>query len=154
MELDGLIAAVHSFNGEDAFRARLTPDQWRTFGQYLTPHKIRTGDLLARQGDSERAMYFVSDGSLQVFVTGAPSASRIGIVRAGAVVGESGLFADVPRHANAEAMTPCTVWSLRGPRLDELAQRSPQLAVLIVRALAGVMAVRLRAHIGQQQPMV
>ena len=43
-----------------------------------------------------------------------------------------------------EAMTASTVFALRGPRLEELAQRSPALALELIRAAGGVMAVRMR----------
>ena len=96
-------------------------------------------------------MYFLAQGTLQVFVTGgAPGSSRIAILRAGSVVGEPGLFGDGPRMANVEAMTACVVWALRGPRLEELAQRSPALALEMLRAAGGVLAVRMRANHAKQ----
>ena len=127
--------------------------QWRIIAPYLTRHDIRAGDLLIKQGDTDRTMYFLSQGTLQVFVTGGPPGSnRIAILRAGSVVGEPGLFSDGPRMANVEAMTACKVWALRGPRLEELSQRSPALALELVRAAGGVMAVRMRANLGRQVP--
>jgi CRP-like cAMP-binding protein len=55
--------------------------------------------------------------------------------------------------ANVEAMTPCIVWALRGPRLEELAQRTPALALELVRAAGSVMALRMRANITRQTPI-
>ena len=153
MEFHNLVQAIQTLNAEDAFRPRLTPDQWRNVTPYLTRHDIRAGDLLIKQGDSDRTMYFLGQGSLQVFVTGGPPGSnRIAILRAGSVVGEPGLFNDGPRMANVEAMTPCAVWALRGPRLEELSQRAPALALELLRAAGGVMAVRMRAHLHRQIP--
>jgi len=68
------------------------------------------------------------------------------------VVGEPGLFGDSPRMANVEAMTPCVVFALRGPRLEELAQRLPALALELLRAAGGVMATRMRANLAKQTP--
>ena len=117
MDIAPLVQAMQTLNAEDAFRARLTLDQWRVIAPYLTRHEIRAGDLLIKQGDADRSMYFLAQGSLQVFVTGGvPGSSRIAILRAGSVVGEPGLFNDGPRMANVEAMTACEVWALRGPR--------------------------------------
>ena len=153
MELNDLVQAIQTLNAEDAFRARLSLDQWRVIAPYLTRHDIRAGDLLIKQGDADRSMYFLGQGSLQVFVTGGPPGSnRIAILRAGAVIGEPGLFTDGPRMANVEAMTPCQVWALRGPRLEELAQRSPALALELLRAAGGVMAIRMRANLAKQTP--
>ncbi len=153
MEFNELVQAVQTLNVEDAFRPRFSLDQWRTVAPYLTPHEIRMGDLLIKQGDSDRSMYFLGRGSLQVFVTGGPPGShRVVILRSGAVVGELGIFVDGPRTANVEAMTPCVVWALRGPRLEELAQRQPALALELVRAAGAVMAVRLRGFLQTQTP--
>ena len=130
MDIAPLVQAMQTLNAEDAFRARLTLDQWRVIAPYLTRHEIRAGDLLIKQGDADRSMYFLAQGSLQVFVTGGvPGSSRIAILRAGSVVGEPGLFNDGPRMANVEAMTACEEWALRGPRLAEVSQRSPALVL-------------------------
>lgn len=153
MDIAPLVQAMQTLNAEDAFRPRLTADQWRVIAPFLTRHEIRAGDLLVKQGDADRTMYFLEQGSLQIFVTGGPPGSnRIAILRAGSVVGEPGLFGDSPRMANVEAMTPCTVWALRGPRLEELAQRQPALVLELLRTAGGVMATRMRANLAKQIP--
>jgi len=154
MEIDSLVHAMQSLNTDDALRARLSLEQWRTIAPYLGRHEIRAGDLLIKQGDADRSMYFIAQGSMQIFVSGgAPGSHRVAILRAGSVVGEPGLFGDSPRMANVEAMTPCTVWALRGPRMEELAQRSPALALELLRAAGAVMAVRMRANLARQIPI-
>ena len=154
MEIDDLVTAVQTLNAEDAFRARLSLENWRVLAPYLARYEIRAGDLLIKQGDGDRAMYFIAQGSMQVFVTGGPPGShRVAILRAGSVVGEAGLFGDTPRTANVEAMTPCVVWALRGPRMEELAQRSPALALELLRAAGAVMATRFRATLARQAPI-
>ncbi len=154
MDINALVQAVQSLNAEDALRVRLNLEQWRILSQYLTRHEIRAGDLLIKQGDSDRTMYLLEQGSLQVFATGgAPGANRIAILRAGSAVGEPGMFSDGPRTANVEAMTPCVVWALRGPRFEELAQRLPAIAIEVLRAAGGVMAARLRANLARQVPV-
>ena len=154
MDFSELVQAIQTLNTEDAFRARLSLEQWRTIGPYFTQHEIRSGDLLVKQGDTDRSMYFLGRGSLQVFMTGGPPGSnKVAILRPGSVVGEPGIFHDGPRLANVEAMTPCIVFALRGPRLEELAQRSPPLALELVRAAGGVMATRMRANMTKQLPI-
>lgn len=153
MDFEALVQAIQTLNAEDAFRARLSADQWRSVAPFFTRHEIRAGDLLIKQGELDRAMYLLGQGSMQVFATGGPPGSnRIAILRAGAIIGEPGLFSDGPRLANVEAVTPCVVWALRGPRLEELAQRLPALALELVRAAAGVMAIRMRANLAKQTP--
>ena len=128
-------------------------EQWRTIAPYLTRHEVRAGDLLIKQGDDERTLYFLAQGNLQVFVTGGlPGSQRIAILRSGSVVGEPGIFGASPRMANVQAMTPCVVHALRGPRLEELAQRSPALALELLRSAGAVMAARMRANLANQTP--
>jgi CRP/FNR family cyclic AMP-dependent transcriptional regulator len=155
VEMDGneLIQAIQTLNSEDAFRPRLDAQQWRTFVQYLTRHELRAGDLLVKQGDHDRTVYFLGQGSLQVFVSGAaPGASRIAILRPGAICGEPGMFADGPRLANVEAMTPCVVFALRLPRFEELVARVAPVAVEVLRAAGAVVTLRMRANLTRQVP--
>ena len=153
MDFEALVQAIQTLNAEDAFRPRLGADQWRQVAPFFTRHEIRAGDLLVKQGELDRAMYLLGQGSMQVFATGGPPGSnRIAILRAGSIIGEPGLFSDGPRMANVEAVTPCTVWALRGPRLEDLALRLPALALELVRAAAGVMAIRMRANVAKQTP--
>jgi len=151
---DDLLKAIQSLNAEDAFRPRLDPGQWRTFLQYLTRQEVRAGELLLKQDDLDRTVYFVGQGMLVVYATGgAPGADKIGILRAGAMVGEPGLFADGARTATVEALTPAVVWALRLPRFEELCARIPVIAVEILRAAGSVMAWRMRANMARQTPM-
>jgi CRP-like cAMP-binding protein len=153
MDFNDLVHAMQTLNADDAFRPRLLLDQWRAISPYLTRHSIRAGDLLMKQGDTDRTVYFLGQGSLQVFVTGgAPGSNRVAILRAGSVVGEPGLFSDGARMANVEAMTPCEVWALRGPRLEELSQRLPALALELIRAAGSVMSTRMRNNMLRQVP--
>ena len=155
MEVNELVQAIQTLNAEDAFRARLTLDHWKILTPYLSRHEIRSGDLLIKQGDTDRSLYFLSQGTLQVFVSGGvPGSSKIAILRAGSIVGEPGLFVDGPRMANVEAMTPCVVWALRGPRLEELATRLPAIALELLRAAGGVMAIRMRATLQRHTPFI
>jgi len=152
MDIQPLYDAIHSLNAPDAFKPRLSFDQWRILQSFLTRHELRAGDLLLKQGDHDRTLYILESGTLQVFVNQPkPGQSRLSILRAGSVVGEAGLFSDQPRMANCEAMTACNVWALQVTRLEELTARNPALTLELVRAAAAVMGVRMRANIEHGQ---
>jgi CRP/FNR family cyclic AMP-dependent transcriptional regulator len=155
MDITTLVQAVQTLNAADAFKAGLGASHWQTLAPYLARHSLRAGDLLIRQGDSDRNAYLLEQGNLQVFVTGGPPGrQRIAILRPGSLVGEASLFAEVPRSANVEAMTPCTVWALSAARLEELCARAPALALQIMRAAGAVLAVRMRDNLVRGVPLI
>lgn len=153
MDAGELILAIQTLNTEDAFRPRLDAAQWRLFTQYLTRHELKSGQSLVTQGERDRTVYILGQGSLQVHVSGGePGASRIGILRPGAICGEPGLFADTPRMAHVEAMTNCVVFALRLPRFEEMAARTPALALEVLRAAGAVMVQRARINLTRREP--
>jgi CRP-like cAMP-binding protein len=155
MDITTLVQAVQTLNAADAFKAGLGASHWQTLAPYLARHGLRAGDLLIRQGDSDRSAYLLEQGNLQVFITGAPPGrQRIAILRPGSLVGEAALFAEVPRSANVEAMTPCTVWALSVARLEELSARAPALALQITRAAGAVLAMRMRDNLERGAPLI
>lgn len=154
MDIAALFEVMQSLNAEDAFKSRLTLDQWRGIQPFMARAEYRAGDFLIRQGEVDRSMYFLERGTLQVFTNSRiPDGGRLSILRAGSVVGEVGLFSDQPRMANVEAMTPCVMWILSGPRFDELAARNPSVALELARSIASVMGRRMRANIERGQAM-
>ncbi len=152
-EFDGLVDSIKTLNAEDGFRPRLDATQWRTLAGYMTRHTLKAGDLLIKQGETDRAMYLLGSGTCSVYVDGAKPGSKVALLRPGSMCGEPSLFAEGPRTANVEAMTPIQFWALRLPRLEELSLRVPPLALEIIRAAGAVMAVRMRAAMARQQPM-
>jgi len=154
MDITALVHAIESLKAEDALPLRLTPPQWARLGPCMERRELRTGDLLIRRGDRERVAYLLQEGSLQVFVSGGPPGShRIARLRAGAIVGEPGLFIDAARMASVEAMAPCVLWGLHSDKLDTLAADEPKTVLALMHAAGCVMAVRMRANLERGIPM-
>ena len=149
-----LVAAIQTLNTVDAFHPRFSHDQWRMVLAYLTRHELAAGRQFIRQGDTERTMYLLESGSLTVFVS-SPKAvgQKLAILRAGSIVGEPAMFGDNPRMANVETMTPCVLWELSGPRLEEMCVSKPALALEFLRACGAVMSARMRANLESGQPI-
>jgi len=154
MDITALVHAVEQLRAEDAFPLRLAMPSWQRLAPCMERRELATGDLLIRRGDRERVAYLLQEGSLQVFVSGGPPGShRIARLRAGAIVGEPGLFIDAPRMASVEAMTPCVLWALKSDKLDALAVDEPKIVLALVHAAGCVMAVRMRANLERGIPM-
>jgi CRP/FNR family transcriptional regulator, cyclic AMP receptor protein len=147
MSLHALQSAIFSLNTPDAFKPRLNSEQWGIFAAYLTRQEVKSGELLVKQGELDRTLYLLESGTLQVYLSAPKPGVRLSILRAGAVVGEAGLFSNQPRMANVAAVGPCVVWALLGSRYEEMAARSPALALELVRAAALLMGVRMRANL-------
>jgi CRP/FNR family transcriptional regulator, cyclic AMP receptor protein len=146
MDITRLVQAVQGSRADDGFDAGLDITQWQQLAEHMGRRSLRAGELLIAQGDEDRCAYLLEQGNLQVFVSGGlPGSQRIAVLRPGALVGERALFAALPRFANVEAMTPCVVWSLDLPGLEQLCLRTPELALTLLRAAGRVMAVRARA---------
>ena len=155
MDITTLVHAVQTLNAVDAFKVGLGAQHWQALEPYLARHNLRAGDLLIRQGDADRSAYLLEQGNLQVFITsGPPGRHRIAILRPGSLVGESSLFAEVPRSANVEAMTPCVVWALSQARLEELCTEAPWLALQVTRAAGAVLAFRMRDNLVRGVPLI
>jgi CRP/FNR family cyclic AMP-dependent transcriptional regulator len=154
MNVANLVQAIHTLNAYDAFRPRLSQENWRVIGSFLIRREMKNGEVLIYQGDSDRTMYFVESGTLQVYVQGtATSAAKIALLRSGAIVGEPALFGETVRMAQVDAISPCVVWALSRPRLDQLLAAQPELAYEILRASGAVMAERMRGTLERGTPM-
>ena len=154
MNVMQLVQAIHTLNAYDAFRPRFSPENWRVVGSYLIRREMKSGDVLIFQGDSDRSMYFVEAGTLQVYVRGtATQAAKLALLRAGAIVGEPALFGDTVRMAQVDAISPSVVWALTRPRLDEMLATHPELAYEILRASGAVMAERMRGTLERGTPV-
>lgn len=153
MAVETLLQAIQTLNADDAFRARLDMGQWRQLAAFMQQFKLRAGDTLIRFRDMDRVMYLLESGTLQVYVPDAGPARRpVAILRPGAVVGEPVLFAETPRMAQVEAMSPSVLWGLTRNRFDEFAQRQPEMAIEFLRAAGAVMAERMRANLERGMP--
>jgi CRP-like cAMP-binding protein len=154
MDITALVRAIENQKAEDAFPLRLAAPQWQRLGQAMERRELGTGEMLIRRGDRERCAYLLEAGTLQVFVSGGPPGThRIARLRAGAIVGEPGLFIDAPRMASVEGMTSCVLWALTHDKLDALARDEPKIMLALLHAAGCVMAVRMRANLERGIPM-
>lgn len=145
MNVEQLVQAIQTLNVYDAFRPRFSAENWRVVGAYLIRREIRSGGALIRQGESDRTMYILEAGALQVYRRGdATPSAKIALLRAGAIVGEPALFGDAVRMAQVDAISVSIAWALTRPRLDEMLAGHPELAYEILRASGAVMAERMR----------
>ncbi len=100
---------------------------------------VAEGETVVREGDHDRAMYFVVSGRGRVVRDGL----EIGRVARGDHFGELALVAKRPRAASIIAETWLDLARLSVARYSELAEREPALALDLLQALLGSVAERL-----------
>jgi CRP-like cAMP-binding protein len=63
------------------------------------------GELMLRQGDASDSALLITQGEVDVLVDASPGPIQLGQLSTGALIGEIGVFADLPRTANVRAWT-------------------------------------------------
>jgi CRP-like cAMP-binding protein len=123
---------------------------WRELFSFAQPVRVRAGDLLIRSGDTERALFFLVSGSLDIVRSiGDNSLGRVAAVLPGSVVGELGFFDGRPRSAKVWATAESIVLRLDHEAYRRYLAAQPARAAELMFALGRLMAIRLRRTILQ-----
>ena len=123
---------------------------WRELFSFAQPVQVRAGELLIRSGTTERALFFVTSGSLDIVRSiGDTSLGRVAAVLPGSVVGELGFFDGRPRTAKVWATVESMVLRLDDEGYRRYLAAHPVRAAELMFALGRLMALRLRRTIMQ-----
>ena len=118
---------------------------WKTLFSYATRIGISSGDVVIRKDASERALYFLVSGVLEVTdVLGNQSLGPIAKIHPGSVVGELAFLDGVPRSAKVWAVTDSELYRLEFADYEQFATAHPQQTRDLLFAIGRVVALRLR----------
>ncbi|MES3004453.1 MAG: cyclic nucleotide-binding domain-containing protein [Pseudomonadota bacterium] len=140
MNIEQMVSAIGALNTKDALQCKLTLQEWKSLAPYLSMRFLKPGDTLMHEGDSDREVFILADGELQVSIQG----SNIATLKPGTVVGEGTFFSGAPRSATVTPSIPGIAWGLSWEKFDAMTIKHPRLAVDLVKGLAAVLAVRMR----------
>lgn len=140
MRVEQLVNAIAALDAADALQCRLTLQDWQLLAPYLSVRFLKVGDALLREGDTDRELFIVAEGELEVRIQG----SYIATIKAGNVVGEGTFFSGSPRSATVTPVQPGVAWGLNWDKFDAMTKKHPGLAVDLVKGLAAVLAIRMR----------
>ncbi|MEO7392318.1 MAG: cyclic nucleotide-binding domain-containing protein [Ramlibacter sp.] len=143
MNVEQLVRAIGALDATDALQCKLTLEEWKALAPYLSMRFLKIGDPLMHEGGSERELFILADGELEVTILGNPVAT----LKPGMVVGEGTFFSGAPRSATVTPSQPGVAWGLNWERFNALTIKHPRLAVDLVKGLAAVLAVRMREAI-------
>lgn len=140
MNVQQLMDAVSQLDAHDALQCKLTLDEWKALAPYLSMRFLRPDEPLMHEGENERELFIVAEGDLEVCIRG----HVVARLRPGMVVGEGTFFSGQPRSATVVPRTAGVAWGLHWDKFDLMSRKQPRLAVDLAKALAAVLAIRMR----------
>lgn len=143
MNVQLLMDSIAGVDAADALPCKLTLEDWNLLAPYLSVRFLKPGDPLMQEGEGHRELFILAEGELEVSARGA----HIATLSPGTVVGEGSFFSGQPRSATVTPTRPGVAWGLTWDKFEAMARKQPTLAVELVKGLAVVLAVRMRASI-------
>lgn len=118
---------------------------WEAFLSHANPLHVARGKVLIQEEASERVIYFVSSGLLEVTsVMSGQSMGTIAKVHPGSVVGELSFFDGRPRSAKVWSVADSELYRLGYDAFLRYADAHPRQACDLLMAIGRVVALRLR----------
>lgn len=143
MNVEQLVSAIGALDAKDALQCKLTLQEWKSLAPYLSIRFLKQGDPLMHEGDSDREVFILAEGELEVTILG----TLIATLQPGSVVGEGTFFSGAPRSATVTPSRPGVAWGLSWEKFEAMSHKHPRLAIDLVKGLAAVLAVRMREAI-------
>jgi CRP/FNR family transcriptional regulator, cyclic AMP receptor protein len=118
---------------------------WETLFSYTQRLEVKRANVLIRKDASERALYFVASGLLEVTsVPTSPSLGVIATVHPGSVVGELAFLDGRPRSAKVCAVVDSDLYQLDFEAYQNFAHAHPRETCDLLFAIGRIVALRLR----------
>jgi CRP/FNR family transcriptional regulator, cyclic AMP receptor protein len=126
--------------------ADASDEEWAALLRHTRYRRFDPGDAVVTAGASDRSLYLVLEGQLEVLVEhGRRRYRRIALVGASSVIGELSFFDGGTRSALVRAVDPAVLAELSPADFDSLAAANPALARRLLFDLGRILALRLRA---------
>jgi sulfate permease, SulP family len=111
---------------------------------YMERLVLDPGQVLIRQGEPTRGLYFIEEGRVTIRLEGKEGESlRLRRRGPGSVVGEVGLYLGTPATASVVVDGTCTAYRLSAEALARMEAKDPELASAFHRAMASHLSDRL-----------
>jgi CRP-like cAMP-binding protein len=130
---------------EWVFTAQGTRDDWERLVGYTEHMRFKAGETVIRAGELDRALYFVTDGRLDIMLPQPSGAERlVRTISAPAVIGEMGFVENRQRSMTIKGMTDGELLRLDFDAFERLARDEPKIAQNLTFELSRVLSLRLR----------
>jgi CRP/FNR family transcriptional regulator, cyclic AMP receptor protein len=131
--------------GELVFLRDRSEADWEKVLAHTDARRLRAGEEVIRAGDSDCALYLVTEGALDVFLPRRSGGSRqFKSIEAPSVIGEVSFVDGGPRSTTLRAATDGELRRLSRESFEVLAAREPELARAVLFDVARILSRRLR----------
>jgi sulfate permease, SulP family len=126
--------------------AGLTAAERELVGRTLGRRVYQRGDIVIKEGDTDRSLFMISKGtaSVKVSLTGQAREKRLASFSPGAVFGEVALLDEEPRSATVTADEELVCYVLDDARFRALTRAHPSIAIQLLTNLSRELSRRLR----------
>lgn len=120
--------------------------QWEKLIAATTPRPFKASEFVIQRGVSDRSLFLIASGTVEVGVTyvDGVSISPLSKIGPGSVVGEQSFFDGQSRSANVWAVTDGELLCLTQEKFRQLYEAEPALVRDLLFALARILSLRLR----------
>ena len=119
---------------------RSVPTQGQTqpqSGNTPTTRRLKKGELIFKEGENSRAMYFLKAGIIRLFKKKGDAQIELDTVHSGQVLGELAFLDGNPRSASGEALTDCELMEVSGPTFQSVLSRMPDWLKILLKTIVG-----------------
>jgi CRP/FNR family cyclic AMP-dependent transcriptional regulator len=120
-------------------------EDWDRLLAHTETRRFHAGEVLIAEGESDRALYLLTDGRLALMGPGRPEGSPARTVEAPATLGEVAFLDGRPRSGALRALTDGEVLRLSFESFEALAGWDPRLGRDVLLDLGRIVCARLRA---------
>lgn len=97
--------------------------------------KVKKGESLIYEGTKGDTLYWLKDGSLEVYKRCNNYRKHIGDIFPGELVGEMSFLDDEARSATIVAKVDCELYEIPGEKLKEIMQKQPPWFQALIKTL-------------------
>ena len=126
-----------------ALASELTGDQCGVLAELMDVRELADGEILVRQGASDKHLFAVVSGALAVARESDGQWVNLHVLIKGDLANELGFMDDRPHYAALRAAGPTQVLSLQREKLESLLERDPVIVYRVMRAIFRVVHVIL-----------
>lgn len=97
--------------------------------------QLKKGELLFKEGDPSRSMYFLKSGMIRIFKNKGKSSIEIETIHSGQILGELAFLDGNPRSASGEALSNCDLMEITSDQFTQALKIMPDWLKLLLKTV-------------------